>query len=444
MLDPGHLDRRFDTLASAAHWYVGFSGGVDSMALLHLAWCWGRGRAGAPPLTALHINHGLQDAAGDWQAHCRAVCDSLDVPLLARRVAVAGSGEAAAREARYGAFRELLGEGEVLLLAHHLDDQVETFFLRLLRGAGVEGLAAMPAQRPLGRGMLARPLLDVPRAALEHYAREQSLDWVEDPSNADTSLDRNFLRVEILPLLAARWPACRRTIARAATHMAGAMAALEEATGTPATVYSVTGDPGLPLEALVAPGVENAARNLRGWLNLQGCQPPDSAALKEFLRQLRSAGEDGAPQLCTADWTLCRFRDAVYLQPSFTAAPPGSPLDIAPGERHRVPGVGSLALVADSAGAGVATGAPLRIDWRRGGERCRVRGRDGSASLKKLLQELAVPPWWRDRVPLLYRGADLLAIGDLLVCDDAPEARAEAADQARYALLWDRFDSALD
>lgn len=427
------LAPQFSALAGARHWYVGFSGGLDSTVLLQVVHAWRDRQSAVPPLTALHVNHQLQSAANAWEAHCAEVCASLGVPLLVRRVEAAG-GEAGARSARYRVFEEVLPAGGVLFLAHHQDDQVETFFLRLMRGAGPRGLAAMPRRRPLGPGELVRPLLDVPRAALEAYARDHRLSHVEDPTNADTAAARNFLRVQVLPLLASRWPAYRRTVTRAARHVADTLDVLHDELGLPETVYSITGDPGLEVAALLESAPAGAAGRLRDWLRVSGLPAPDAAALGEFLRQLRSAGPRAHPRLDTGSYVLQRYRDALYLEPAFGGPPPAGPLAIRPGQTLDVPGVGRVGLVESPGGMALHPGDSLRIDWRRGGEHCRMPRR-GGVSLKQLLQELAVPPWWRARVPLLYRGGELLAVGDLATCD-SPLAAAPGAQ--RWRLHWER------
>ncbi|MFV0276246.1 MAG: tRNA lysidine(34) synthetase TilS, partial [Parahaliea sp.] len=191
--------------------------------LLHLLLAARAHAPALPPLYALHVNHQLQPAADDWQRSCEQLCQRLALPLHCERVRVTPDGrglEAAAREARHAVFARCLGEGEVLFTAHHQDDQVETFFLRLLRGAGLEGLSAMAATRPLGRGLLHRPLLGVPRARLQALARQGGLEVIDDPSNADTALDRNYLRAQVLPLLERRWPGYRATVSRAGEHLA--------------------------------------------------------------------------------------------------------------------------------------------------------------------------------------------------------------------------------
>jgi len=445
LLNYTDLDRQLNALPAAPRWYVGFSGGVDSTVLLHLLQQWCAANPGSPPLGAIHINHGMQSAAAHWQRHCAVVCRSLQLPLITCTASVhaKGSGEAAARTARYRAFQEQLPPGAVLFLGHHLDDQVETFFLRLLRGAGVEGLAAMPRRRSLGEALLLRPLLDYTRRELEHYAAHHGLAYVTDPSNSNTAMERNFLRVELLPLLASRWPGYRQTVTRASRHMAAAASVLADELGVPETVHSVLGDAGLVLAPLIAGSPEAAATRLRAWLRARGYQAPDDAALVEFLRQLREADVDANPRLACGTYTLQRYRDRVYLLPEFGAPPPTESLALVPCASRAVPGVGTVSLQRGyGAGLWLVPGEQLTLRWRQGGERCRLPGRSGSRSLKALLQEWHVPPWWRDRVPLLYVEDELLAVGDLAHCESSRWRTAATEGEHRWNLSWEPLASA--
>jgi len=441
LLNYSILDSALLELVHAPHWYIGLSGGVDSAALLHLLLAWREGRVAVPPLTAIHINHGMQAAADNWQDHCERICSDWGVPVISRTVEVSysGNGEAAARAARYRVFEEFMQPGAVLFLGHHLDDQVETFFLRLMRGAGVDGLAAMPRSRALHEGLLVRPLLDVARNSIEQYALEHGLTYVEDPSNSDTAMDRNFLRAQLLPMLASRWPSYRQTVTRASGHMATTVGVLQDSLGIVQTVHSVLGDRGLAAQALITPSPAVAALKLRAWLQLNGHQAPDHAAMAEFLRQLREAGRDATPRLVCSAYSLQRYRDAVYLQPQFASEQPLPSLRLAPGERSEVPGVGDLCLY-PVAGEGLLLTVQERpqISWRTGGERCHPRQRSASTSLKKLLQEWGVPPWWRDRVPLLYLDGELLAVGDLALCKSSRWRAAATAGEQLWRLSWER------
>lgn len=440
MLNSTDLDEQLYGVFTASHWYVAFSGGLDSSVLLHVLHCWCAAHPGAPALQALHINHGLQPAADDWQRHCEAQCRAWGLSCISRAVQVPrrGSLEAAARDARYQAFEECLPTGAVLFMGHHLDDQIETFFLRLMRGAGEQGLAGMPRQRKLGAGQLLRPLLACPRAALEAYADEHALAHVEDPSNRDAAMDRNYLRARVLPALGARWPAYRQSVARTLGHLAAAADSVAVAVGVPDTVYSLMGDPGLPVSQLQEPPPEVAAARLRGWLSAQGCRAPERAALLEFLRQVRVAPPDGKPRLDCGCYALQRYRDAVFLEPAPLAAPVEDLL-LAPGQASTVPGVGSLQLQSAQADAlRLLPGEHLIVRWRRGGERCRLSGRTGSRSLKALMQEWAVPPWWRARVPLVYLGDELVAVGDLARCESARWQALAAEGESLWDFAWKR------
>ena len=441
IIDHTVLDGPLAGSLDASHWYLGFSGGVDSTALLHLLTRWRRSCPQAPELTAIHINHGMQAAANEWQAHCEWVCRLLRVPLVVRRVEVrpgpSGS-EAAARDARYSAFEQVLQDRAVLFLGHHLDDQVETFFLRLLRGAGVQGLAGVPAKRVLGQGMVVRPLLQVTRSQLQAYADQQGLSCIEDPSNADTAMDRNFLRAELLPLLAERWPGYRRTVSRASEHMAVTAATLEQLLPVPETVFSALGDPGLPVTVLRGKR-EAAAQAMRAWLQSQGLPAPDQSALEEFLRQLRESGDDAGPRLHCSAFTLQRYREAVYLVPDTGISSELGEVSLKPAAVRELPGVGRVALrPADGPGLALAEEEQLVVSWRRGGERCRPVGRDRGNSLKKLLQEADIPPWWRDRVPLLSLADELLAVGDLWLCASSRFREQPRAGETLWQLSWDR------
>ena len=442
MLNYSDLESQLRELHCATQWYVGFSGGLDSTVLLHLLHEWCAANPDAPPLSAIHINHGMQSSADEWQRHCEGVCRSLQLVLRAHTVEVhaTGTGEAAARDERYRVFAEQLEPEAVLFLGHHLDDQVETFFLRLMRGAGVEGLAAVPRKRSLGEGQLVRPLLDFSRVELEKYAAQHGLAHVEDPSNQSTDIDRNFLRTQVLPLLASRWPAYRQSVARASGHMAAAALVLAD---VPETVHSAMGDAGLLLEPLIGGSGEIAATKLRAWLRSQGYQAPDHALLTEFLRQLRTAAVDSSPRLSCGTYVLQRYLHGVYLVPDFGAPAPVQMLDLEPGVYCEVPGVGTVSLQRSGGdGLALAPGEQLSVRWRQGGERCRLPGREKGQSLKNLLQEWCIPPWWRDRVPLIYLEGEMVAVGDLARCQSTRWRTAAQKGEELWMLSWERSVSA--
>src|SRR5690242_7044753 len=311
--------------------------------------------------------------------------------------------EAAAREARYGEFRALMQPGDMLLLAQHADDQLETFLLQALRGAGVRGLSAMPECMGWEGGYLARPLLREQRTDLEAWGRAQGLSWIEDPSNADTHLDRNYLRHEVVPRLKARWPAAAETISRAAAHCAEA----EETLAALAAEDWRRLGAGLtlPVAALDELGEARARHLVRHWLGLRGLPLPSAHKLAEILLQAK-AGEDRNP---CVDWQgaeVRRYGGLLYAQAPLPPAP--REFRLQPGHFTQLgPGLGALGLV-PAAGEGIraALCGPegLRVAFREGGESCRPAGHAHDRPLKKWLQEMQVLPWLRGRLPLIYAG----------------------------------------
>ncbi|MBS0367299.1 MAG: tRNA lysidine(34) synthetase TilS [Proteobacteria bacterium] len=275
---------------------VAFSGGADSTALLAAL---ARLHPAPLALRALHVDHGLQAPARQWSAHCQRIARALSVPLTVRRVRVRrGRGdslEAAARAARYRVAAAQLAAGECLLTAHHQQDQMETVLLQLLRGAGLAGLAAMPAVAPFGKGFLVRPVLTVKPAALRAWLAGKRLTWVEDPSNADPLLDRSYLRSAVLPPLLARWPAAAKTVGRSAAHMAQALELLQEQAATDVeTAAAGTGLSAAVLRRLPAGRRDGA---LRYWIAAAGARQPPATRLNEISGTLLEAGADRHPEV---------------------------------------------------------------------------------------------------------------------------------------------------
>ncbi|SEK65527.1 tRNA(Ile)-lysidine synthase [Atopomonas hussainii] len=409
----------------APAWRVAFSGGLDSTVLLH-ALAGLRERHDLPPLTALHIHHGLQTVADAWVAHAEQQCAALGVPLTVQRVQVASgaSVEAQAREARYQVFTAQLAAGELLLLAQHADDQAETLLFRLLRGAGVRGLAAMPAQRPVGQGTLFRPLLAVPRAELERYARHHQLSWIDDPSNQDTQLDRNFLRLNVLPLLRERWPQLHSNVLRTAEYAAESDQLLAELAELdlqlaqlelPAHLAALN-LPALALDALKALSPQRQRNVLRHWLRERSAMP-DSRHWQGW-QDLLMAGDDAEPVWRWQTGSVRRSRMAIWWLPQRLENPPEAQALAAHADWQTLPGNGQCRV------QGSLPAQPLSVRYRQGGEVLRLAGR-GSRDLKRYLQEQQIPAFLRGRWPLLYAGEQLLCVANL----------APATDEG-VSLLW--------
>jgi tRNA(Ile)-lysidine synthase len=396
----------------ASRLIVAYSGGLDSHVLLHAASLL-RG-ADFPELRAIHVHHGLAPRADAWTVHCEAVCAALGVPLEVIRVdARAETGEspeAAARAARYRALEAALTPGDGLLTAHHRRDQAETLLLQLLRGAGPAGLAAMPRWQPLGAGWHGRPLLDVSRECLEAHARAHGLVWIEDESNLDIRFDRNLLRQEVMPRLRERWPALDEMLARAASHQAEALGLLGELARQ--DLEDLRGDPPGTLSVSALARLRPARRRnaLRFWLMDKGLPLPSMARLQSVLDDVLTAAPDAMPRVAWEGGEVRRYRDALYAMPPMALHDPAL----------RLPWDGRSPLAIDALGVVLTpewlqgqglvpeAGETLTVAFRRGGETMRVR--DRTRELKKLMQERGIPPWERERVPLVYRGDELVAV----------------------------------
>jgi tRNA(Ile)-lysidine synthase len=404
---------------------IAFSGGLDSSVLLH-AMAALRGDF-AQRLRAVHINHGLNADAGRWQEHCREVCAGLGVGYVACDADVsadrAQSLEARARKARYARLRELLLADELLLTAHHRDDQLETVLLQLLRGAGPAGLAAMPALTDFGRGRLGRPLLTLSRAQLQAYAQAEGISWIDDSSNADPRFDRNYLRAQVIPALTARWSAAARTVSRSARHCAEAAELLAEIAAADLTESRGARPDCLSLESLGRMQRARQANLVRYWLADLGFPRPPAKQLTQILTEVVTAAPAAAPRVAWPGAEVRRYRGYLYAMPPLAAPPQVSAAEAMRPETavKLTQGLGELRLEA-ALGEGFSQvacgGRALQIRFRAGGERCRLADEIHRKPLKKLFQERGIVPWMRARLPLIFADDALAAVVGFGVCSE--------------------------
>ena len=419
----GDLLERLQALTidiSPARWLVAYSGGIDSTVLLHaLVRC-----KQDVPILAIHVDHDLDASSESWAMHCKTAADDLNVKFEVHKVCIPenpeGGVEAAARRARYEVFLSCVQDGDCLLSAHHENDQAETILLNLMRGSGPAGLAGIGVCQTFGRGTLLRPLIDSTRGDLETYAAKHRLSWIEDPSNADSRYDRNFVRREVLPLLTSRWPAAVRSLRQSAGYVGEASDLLKEladidldSCGTPER---------LSLKAM-AKLTSTRQRNLiRHAIRLQSLPPPPAKQLFQVINEVIKARNDAQPTVKWSGTIIRRYRDYLYILapeadlvkvPENLLKPGGELIALGPGQ-------GTLALV-NSDGVGLdprVTGDGLSVRYRGGGEEIRIEVRGTTRKLKKLFQEAGVFPWMRERIPLLYADESLVAVGNLWVSAD--------------------------
>jgi tRNA(Ile)-lysidine synthase len=423
-----------------AHLALGLSGGVDSVALLSILL--ELAPALKVSLRAVHVNHGISPNAARWAEFCTGLCARSGIALQLETVDIGPYRnlglEGAARRARHEVFAR--ADADFIVLAQHRDDQAETLLLRLLRGAGARGLAAMsPLQSLAGaRARLLRPLLGVSRAEIENYARLRGLEWVEDESNADTMRRRNFLRHHVLPLLEGQFPAARATIARAAAHLAEARGMLDEMART--DFERCSGPDGVDTRDLLQLGDARAKNLLRYWCETRGIEPLSAARIRELLRQLRESRAEARIGIAVRGWKFLRYRDKLALQPA------GEPVkaDL----REVWEGANALPLLQlggvlkfkPEEGRGLSLAqlhaAPVTVRLRRGGERLRLDRHRPRRTLKNLFQEHGVPPWRRNCLPLVFCGEELVSVPGI---GDACEYRA-APGEAGLIVTWEPFE----
>lgn len=421
--------------AASGRLIVAFSGGLDSTVLLHALVAAVRERQGLA-VSAVHIDHQLHPDSRRWNEHCAQVARSLGIEYRSVQVLVDGASrgvEAAAREARYGALQGGMREGDCILTAHHADDQLETVLLALMRGAGVTGLAGMPACQPLGPGWHLRPLLEFTRAQLHAWARAQDLSWLSDPSNEARRFDRNYLRHEVIPSLTRRWPAAAAAAVRSAAHLAEAGRILGEV-GAADLASSSVGEC-LRVDRLAALPSERRRNALRLWLKARGARMPSTRKLQALEHDMLAARSDRSPCVAWDGFEVRRHRGLLYAG-AVRERIPDTPLRWDWHVQLELPaGLGRLRAESGRGSGFSAAKLPpqLEVRFRSGGEQLKVAGSAHRHKVKKLLQDADVLPWWRDRIPMLYVAGALAAVGDLWIADEY----AARAGEAAVRVVWE-------
>ncbi|TNC96049.1 MAG: tRNA(Ile)-lysidine synthase [Gallionellaceae bacterium] len=403
---------------------------MDSVVLLHLL------QSIAPRfqwrLSALHVHHGISPNADVWSEFCVNLCEQYSISWQVERVNIASlrdehGVEAAARKLRHKVFLNQVCD--FVALAHHADDQAETLLLQLLRGAGVKGVSAMPVLKPANLRMHAtvRPLLDVSREQLRDYATQNGLSWIEDESNADVRYPRNFLRHQILPELRECFPQYRETLARSAQHFAEAGRLMDELAQLDAS-QAFDGKT-LDVSALRSLSHVRAKNLLRYFLHVRGAAMPQSVQLEDMLNQLCDAREDAALCVAFGDWEVRRYQGRVYVMHALRDFDSTAILAWLGESGLQWPALGARILFSELSGKGISLdklkGEQISLRLRSGGESMRLHFKGANRSLKNILQESHVPPWQRERLPLLYRGGELVAVVGVAIHADYQAAAGE-------------------
>ena len=433
-LEVNHLSEHLNKFNKANHLYVGYSGGLDSHVLLHVI----IELIGKKRITAVHVNHQLSSNSDIWQKHCEDRCLEIGVDIICKTVSIKNRGtgiEDAARNARYSVFEKLLKKNDLLILAHHADDQIETMLFRLFRGSGIKGMSGMPISRLLGNGELFRPLLPFFRRDLESYASANQINWIEDDSNLDIAFDRNFIRHKLIPTINERWPNSSFKLNRSANIFAESdflINILAQKDFKIVTEVSERVGWSISIDKLNGFEIIRQKNILRYWFNLHNLTLPSHAVLDNALNQMIGSKIDAEPFVSWGDLQLRRFNKKLYLLP-LNFEDPNYSVKKKKGrellEKNSIKWDGSSHLILpDSSslcvklkikgGLRIDVKKNLEIRFRSGGERCKPKGRSGSNTLKKLFQEYSLEPWLRNNIPLIYIDNRLAAVGDLWVCDE--------------------------
>lgn len=415
---------------------VAFSGGLDSTVLLHQLVTLRDTQAANFQIRAMHIHHGLSPYADGWAEHCQQICEQWNVSFEVKRVQLANDGlgiEAHARTARYQALAETIRPDEVLLTAQHLDDQCETFLLALKRGSGPAGLAAMPERLPFGETELIRPLLGLTRKNLEAWANEHQLAWIEDESNQDDSYDRNFLRLRVIPEIQQRWPHFSQSVARSA-QLCGEQEQLLDELLAEQLDELIQPDGSLLIGPMLLLSDIRRAALLRRWFSRQKAAMPSRTALTRLWGEVATSREDANPRLKFGAHEVRRYQGALYWLPILSELDDEIVPWPAPFEPLILPGgLGTLQCVAN----GLEIRAPLddetvTVRFKASGQ-FHIVGRERGRSLKKIWQELGIPPWQRARTPLLYYGEKLITALGVFVTQDG-----KATEQSCWHVDWQK------
>jgi tRNA(Ile)-lysidine synthase len=413
----------------AKRWVIALSGGLDSIVMLHIA----ASHLPSNKLHVLHINHHLQSSADEWSAFCKRQSDALSLPFSQIDVFPLNNGEAAARDARYIAFKDFLQAGDGLLLGHHADDQAETILFRLLRGSGLRGLAGIPVSRKLGCNDIVRPLLSVSRAEIEFYAHAQQLNWIEDPTNQHDVYDRNFLRLNVLPVLKERWPNVVERFSSTSRLLYQDRELLDqyldqELGGLLLNKSALNGG---MLESLT---VDKRKALIRRWVYTQQGEFLNEAQLLQLEQDFFQSGIDRNPELILKAAVLRRYRRDLYLCANFVFEDEPNTQSLSEGQFHRKGGVLSVELGHGEASR-LKTLDKLVCVQRKEGMSCKPVGR-GTKSLKKLFQEASIPPWQRDNWPVCMVENEIVAIPGICVCEGWSVSSTELPG---FSLRWEPF-----
>jgi tRNA(Ile)-lysidine synthase len=393
---------------------VALSGGVDSVVLLHLLHQLQKTQNFT--LKASHVHHGLSKNADKWVKFCEKLCTKLSIPLdvnyvkLPQKKSLGIEGEA--RQLRYE--KLLTSKTDLVVLAHHEDDQAETFLLQLIRGAGVKGLSSMAHFDDIRK--LWRPLLNTSRSDIESYAKKHQLKWIEDESNQNTDFDRNFIRSKVLAILKNRFSHIIKVISRSSAHLAEAQNLLDDLAKLDLknSLKSCNYKHKLQVKTLDKLSNSRAKNILRYWLEINDQLMPSKDLLDELLRQVLTAKKDATIKIqISKNFEIRRYKDEIYIVKKNLKGQKNYEI-IWKGESEILLPNGAQLNFKKVKGRGInfkfLDNQKLKIRNRQGGEFFKPDSKRPTKKIKQLLQESDLPPWEREFFPIIFVGDELAAV----------------------------------
>ena len=435
------LDNLFKELIPTRNYrtlVIALSGGLDSMVLLHALCELVKDKRVVAKIRAVHVNHRLHKDADNWEIFCVERCAALNVPIIVERLqqGLLKEGESnlehKARKERYKVFESAIGQDCCMILAHHLDDQLETLFFRLNRGAGIRGLTAVPQNRELGSTKIFRPLLGISRKSLQQYAESQNLQWVEDSSNANMSYDRNFLRHEVLPKIEKRWPNYRKSWSKSLKIISDAHSILEEIAATDLSLLSLKSQNKLNLDLLLRLPRERQRNVIKYWVGKVAKKEIGWSKLQYIVNDALPFVRESNIETEIDDYRIRSFKDKLYLLRKFGRLPEECDWDLKASKKLSLLNNGVL-LAEETVGLGFSKKLvdKVQIRFRQGGEAFSMSGRPRK-SLKKIFQEARIEPWLRPRIPLIYCKDELICVVGIGISEKALANKAETG----FILTW--------
>lgn len=402
--------------------WVAYSGGIDSHVLLHIL-----AQSSHPQLenvAAIHVDHGLHKDSNVWSRHCADIAAGLNIEFIALQAEVSNieslGMEAAAREARYQALQHALTANDVLLTAQHQEDQAETLLLQLFRGAGPKGLSGMAGQFTLGETHTFRPLLNVSQTEIVDYAITYQLDWIDDPSNVETRWNRNYIRHKLWPDIIERWPSAAKTLSRSAALCAETTELLDELAEQDLGLLDVDGTTAsLSISPLLELSLARCRNALRHFITQQKLALPSRINLQRIIDEVCLAKQDSNPIVAWSGVEVRRYQQRLYFMKPLSLHDTDTVIKVNDFENLSLQDGRVIEWVnfKQKETKALSISAEITLRFRQGGEKIKPQGEAHHKSLKHLFQQWCIPPWQRDRIPLIFCDDKLVAVIGYCISD---------------------------